>query len=86
MLSLLAHAAVPLTLGLGLGTRAVSPRLLAAGVAASMAPDLDAIGLHLGVACSETAGHRGLTHSLAVLLALLAAACRGAREARRRTN
>lgn len=57
MPTLLAHAAVPL-----------------------------ALGLHLGVAYSETAGHRGLTHSLAVLLALLAAARRGAREARRRTN
>jgi len=79
MPTILAHAAVPLALGLGLGTRAVSPRLLVAGIAASMAPDLDAIGLHLGVAYSDTAGHRGLTHSLAfaVLLSLLATAAAG---------
>jgi inner membrane protein len=79
MPTILAHTAVPLALGLGLGTRGVSPRLLVAGVAASMAPDLDAIGLHLGIAYSDTAGHRGLTHSLAfaVLLALLAAAAAG---------
>jgi inner membrane protein len=79
MPTILAHAAVPLAIGLGAGSRAVSPRLLVAGIAAAMSPDLDAIGLHLGVAYSDIAGHRGLTHSLAfaVLLAIAAAAVAG---------
>ena len=79
MPTLLAHAAVPLAIGLGLGPRAISPRLLGAGVAAAVAPDLDAIGLHLGVAYSDIAGHRGLMHSLAfaVLLAIAAASVAG---------
>jgi inner membrane protein len=79
MPTILTHAAVPLCIGLGLGPRAVSQRLLAAGIAAAMAPDLDAIGLHLGVAYSDIAGHRGLTHSFAfaLLLALVASASAG---------
>ena len=79
MPTLLTHTAVPLAIGLGLGRSAVSPRLLAAGVLASMAPDLDAIGLHLGIAYSDIDWHRGLLHSpaFALLLALLAAACAG---------
>lgn len=79
MPTILAHAAVPLAIGLGLGPRAISPRLLVAGVVASMAPDLDAIGLRFGIAYSDVAGHRGLTHSLAfaMLLAALAAMLAG---------
>ena len=75
MPTLLTHAAVPLAIALGLGPRAIPPRLLAAGVVASMAPDLDALGLHLGIAYSDIDGHRGLMHSLAfaLLLGLLAA-------------
>ena len=75
MPTILTHAAVPLAIGLGLGPRAISPRLLVAGIAASMAPDLDALGLRLGIAYSDIDGHRGLMHSLAfaALLALVAA-------------
>ena len=86
MPTLLTHLAVPLAFGLGLGARAVSPRLLAAGALASIAPDLDVIGFHFGVAYASIEGHRGLFHSLAfaLLLALLAAtAARSLRATRR---
>ena len=75
MPTIVTHAAVPLAIGLGLGSRTIPPRLLAAGIVASMAPDLDAVGLHLGIAYSDIDGHRGLMHSLAfaVLLAVVAA-------------
>lgn len=68
MPTILTHAAVPLAIGLGLGPRAIPPRLLVAGIVASMAPDLDALGLRFGVAYSAVDGHRGLTHSLAFAL------------------
>ena len=75
MPTILTHTAVPLAIGLGLGPRAISPRLLVAGILASMAPDLDVIGFHFDVAYADIDGHRGLLHSLAfaLLLALLAA-------------
>ena len=75
MPTILTHTAVPLAIGLGLGSRAISPRLFGVGILASMAPDLDVIGFHFGVAYAAIDGHRGLLHSLAfaLLLALLAA-------------
>ena len=77
MPTILTHTAVPLAIGLGLGCSVtISPRLLpASGILASMAPDLDVIGFHFGVAYADIDGHRGLLHSLAfaLLLALLAA-------------
>jgi inner membrane protein len=77
----LSHPAVPLALGLGLGGRAVPPRLLAAGIVASVLPDLDVITLfHFGVPSSAVLGHRGFSHSLffAALAALAGAAGRRA--------
>jgi len=71
MSTILTHPAVPLALGLGLGRRIVSGRLLAAGVLASVLPDIDTIGYRLGVPYESLFGHRGLTHS--VLFALLLA-------------
>ncbi len=75
MPTILTHTAVPLAIGLGLAPRVISPRLLVAGILASMAPDLDVIGFHFGVAYADIDGHRGLLHSLAfaLLLAVLAA-------------
>ena len=64
MPTLFSHPAVPLALGLGLGPRAVPPRLLATGIVASILPDLDVVGLYLGVPYSAGLGHRGATHSL----------------------
>ena len=73
MPTILTHAAVPLAIGLGLGTRIVPPRLLAAGVIASMLPDLDVLAFRFQIAYEEQFGHRGASHSLA--FALLLACC-----------
>jgi len=68
--SIITHTAVPLALGLGMGSGVISRRLLLAGVAASMVPDLDVIGFKLGVAYADSMGHRGITHSLLFALIL----------------
>ncbi len=70
MPSILTHPAVPLGIALALGSRAIPPRLLAAGVAASIVPDLDVIGLRLGVAYHDALGHRGFSHSIAFALSM----------------
>jgi inner membrane protein len=76
MPTIVTHAAVPLALRLGFGGRAISPRLVVCGMIASMLPDLDVIGLRLGVSYASQYGHRGFTHSLAVAaLVALAGAC-----------
>ena len=79
MPTIITHAAVPFAIGLGLGARVVSPRLLVVGVLASVAPDLDAVGFQFGIAYSDIEGHRGLLHSFAfaLLLAVLAATAAG---------
>ncbi len=64
MPTVITHTAVPLALGLGLGPAVIPRRLLLAGVAAAMVPDLDVIGFKLGIAYAESMGHRGITHSL----------------------
>jgi inner membrane protein len=74
MPTIFTHTAVPLAIGLGLGSRVISPRLLVAGVVASIAPDVDVLDFRFGIAYSDIEGHRGLLHSFAfaLLLALLA--------------
>src|SRR5512143_2042139 len=79
MPTVFSHTAVPLAVGLGLGRSCIPPRVLLAGVAVSVLPDLDTIGLRAGIPYEVMLGHRGATHSLvfAVGLALLGAcACR----------
>src|SRR5882762_5840577 len=73
MPTVLTHPALPLAVGLGLGRDIIAPRLLVAGVAASVLPDLDVLAFRLGVPYGSALGHRGLTNSLvfAVLVALL---------------
>jgi membrane-bound metal-dependent hydrolase YbcI (DUF457 family) len=68
--TILSHPAVPLAIGLGLGQRVVPIRLLVAGVVASVVPDLDVVGLRLGIDYSNALGHRGISHSLLFALAL----------------
>jgi len=76
MPTILTHAAVPLALGLGLGRSAVSPRLLATGVAASVLPDLDVVAFPLGLPYTSDFGHRGFSHSLVfAAVVALAGAC-----------
>ena len=76
MTTIFTHAAIPLAIGLGLGKARIPPRLLAAGMFASICPDFDVVAFKLGIAYADAFGHRGASHSLvfALLLALLAAA------------
>jgi inner membrane protein len=68
--TILSHPAVPLALGVGLGSGLVSRRLLVAGIVASIVPDVD-VYLPLD--------HRGPTHSLVFALAVGALAAAFAR-------
>jgi len=68
--TILSHVAVPLALGLGLGSRVISRPLLLLGVVASVLPDFDVAAFRLDVAYSHALGHRGATHSVAFALAL----------------
>jgi inner membrane protein len=76
MPTVLSHAIVPLAIGVGLGPRIIPPRLLLAGMAAAMLPDLDVIAFKFGIAYADALGHRGFTHSLlGALMTGLMAAC-----------
>lgn len=68
MPTVLSHPAVPLALGLGLGSKAIPKPFLAAGALAAILPDLDVIGFRLGIPYGAGLGHRGFSHS--VFLAL----------------
>lgn len=74
MPTIITHPAVPLALGLALGRGLISTRLMWAGVAASVIPDLDVIGFRFGIAYGDAWGHRGATHSLFFAAALGCAA------------
>jgi inner membrane protein len=82
MASIFSHPAVPLAIGLGLGSGLVTPRLLLAGVAACLLPDLDVIAFRLGVPYESAFAHRGFTHSL--FFALLCGAVSAAYERKTR--
>ncbi len=71
------HAAVPLALGLGLGSRIIPPRLLACGAVCAMLPDLDVLAFRFGIPYASQFGHRGFAHSLlmAFVMALAGAGC-----------
>ena len=75
MPTIFTHAVIPLAAGLALGRRTLSPRLVAAGMLAAIAPDFDSVAFKLGIAYSDQFGHRGASHSFvfAVALGLLAA-------------
>ena len=75
MPTILTHPAVPLAIGLGLGSNIIPRRLLVAGVVASIIPDLDVISASFGVPYTSAYSHRGFTHSIefAVTLGILAA-------------
>ena len=67
----LSHLAVPLALTAALGGDIVPPGLMALALACAVLPDIDALGLWLGIPYEHPFGHRGFTHSLlfAVMLA-----------------
>ena len=64
MPTIITHAAVPLCLGLGLGSKAIPRGLLLAGMGLAMLPDADVLAFKFGVAYGDVLGHRGFTHSL----------------------
>lgn len=63
---------------LGLGKNTVSPRLLFAGLLASILPDLDVLAFRLHIPYSHVLGHRGFSHSLLCALGLALLAMAGA--------
>lgn len=87
MPTVLSHPAVPLAIGLALGSRVVSGRLLLAGLVASVLPDLDVIGFRLGIGYAHELGHRGFSHALpvALLVGAVAALLAGPLRSRRLT-
>jgi len=86
MPTILTHPAVPLALGLALGSRTISPRLLTVGLMASVLPDLDVLAFRFGIPYAHDLGHRGASHSLAfaALLGLLALVMAGPLRASRK--
>ncbi|MFZ6673248.1 metal-dependent hydrolase [Undibacterium sp. Xuan67W] len=74
MPTILTHTAVPLALGIGLGSKKISRCLLVAGIAAAILPDFDVVGFRLHIAYGDLFGHRGFTHSMlcAFCIALIA--------------
>jgi inner membrane protein len=75
MPTIFSHPVVPLALGFGLGKEIVSRRLLLAGVAVSILPDLDVVAFSFGIPYEDEFGHRGFSHSFffAALVALIGA-------------
>jgi inner membrane protein len=70
MPTIVTHAAIPLAIGVVLGSKRISRRLLLAGMVASMVPDMDVIAFKLGIEYAHQLGHRGASHSIAFALAL----------------
>ena len=50
MPTVITHAAVPLCIGLGLGSKVIPPRLLFAGIILAMLPDADVLSFKFGIA------------------------------------
>jgi inner membrane protein len=72
--TLIGHAAAALALGVACESERWPRRAYLAGAVCSILPDLDVIGLRLGIPYGSLLGHRGLSHSLlaAGILGLLA--------------
>jgi inner membrane protein len=79
MPTILTHPAVPLAIGLGLGSKIIPKRLLIAGVVASILPDLDVLAYQFGIPYTSVYSHRGFTHSIEVALAIAILAAFAAR-------
>ncbi len=79
MPTIITHAAIPLALGLGLGSRVIPGRLLLAGVAASILPDFDVLAFHVGIPYEHALGHRGFSHALLTAVVVGAVASVAAR-------
>jgi inner membrane protein len=64
MPSIVSHPAVPLALTPLLPPELRSPSVIFLGVACSVLPDLDVLGLRVSVPYGHLLGHRGLSHSI----------------------
>lgn len=75
MPTLLSHPAVPVAISMAMGSTILPGRLLAAAILASVLPDLDLIGLRMGIPYDDAFGHRGASHSIfaAVFFGIIAA-------------
>ena len=73
MATIISHPAVPLAIGLALGSRVIPRRLLEFGVIASILPDADVAAFRFGIPYGNVFGHRGFTHSIffAVLVGMM---------------
>ncbi|OAI45455.1 hypothetical protein AYO43_08190 [Nitrospira sp. SCGC AG-212-E16] len=71
MASAFSHAIVALAMGKAFRNKELSWRELSLGALCSALPDLDVIGLYVGIQYGDVWGHRGMTHSV-VFAALLA--------------
>lgn len=72
MPSAITHAVVAVSAGIGFAPRDVPPAFWSLAIACSVIPDVDTLGLYLGIPYSHFWGHRGFFHSpfFALLLAL----------------
>lgn len=82
MPTIISHPAVPIALALAAGNGRIGPRLLIAGVVASVLPDLDVLAFRLGIPYAHEFGHRGASHSLAFAFALASVALLAASQLR----
>jgi inner membrane protein len=64
MPTIITHPAIPLAVGIALGQKVITMRLLLAGVVGAILPDLDVIAFQLGIPYGSDLGHRGFSHSL----------------------
>ena len=89
MATAFSHALVALALGKVSRQSPFSWRTVTLGMVCSVVPDLDVIGLYVGIAYGDLWGHRGLTHSLpfaGVLSALLVGLLYGEHSPRMKTT
>src|SRR3954462_15517130 len=73
MASLVSHAVAALGLGAAFFRRPAPGRILIAGTACAVIPDIDVIGFRFGVHYGDFWGHRGFTHSIAFAILLATA-------------
>ena len=64
MATFLTHPLIPLAMAAGLGRVPVTKRLLAAGMIASILPDVDVLAFYFHIGYGHPFGHRGFTHSI----------------------
>ncbi len=64
MPTVITHAAVPLCIGLGLGSKVIPPRRYLPESILAMLPDADVLSFKFGIAYGNVFDHCGFTHSL----------------------